>query len=74
VPIELAAIKPLVDCWNWARKGIISKVSILPLLPQPNYAPNNDDSAMLRSSVAQVMKSSRFSIPQNIGIVTLEDI
>lgn len=74
VPIELAAIKPLVEGWNWSRKGIIYKVSILPLLPQPAYAPTGDDNFILRSSIAQVMKSSRFSTPHDIGIVTLADM
>lgn len=72
-PIE-AAIKPLVNGWNWSRKGIIFKVSILPLLPQPNYAPINDDNLILRSSVAHVMKSSKFTIPLNIGLVSLVDM
>lgn len=69
-----AALKPLVNGWNWSRKGIIYKVSILPLLPQPNYAPINDDNLILRSSVAHVMKSSKFTIPLNIGLVSLADM
>ncbi len=74
IPIELAAIKPLIDGWNWSHKGMIYKVSILPLLPQPNHTPVNDDNFILRSSVAQLMKSSRFSIPNNIGIASLADM
>jgi hypothetical protein len=74
MPIELAAIKPLVDGWNWSRKGIIYKVSILPLLPKPTYASTGDDNFILRSSIAQVMKSSRFSTPHDIGLVTLADM
>jgi hypothetical protein len=74
MPIELAAIKPLVDGWSWSRKGIIYKVSILPLQPQPDYVPADDDNFILRSSIAQVMKSSRFSTPHDIGIVTLADM
>lgn len=74
MPLELAAIKPLVDGWSWSRKGIICKVSILPLLPQPNYIPDRDDNTILRSSIAQVMKSSRFSTPHDIGVVALTDM
>lgn len=69
LPIELAAIKPLVEGWNWSRKGIIQKISVLPLLPQPSYSAVNDSQYVLRGSVAQVMKSSRFSDPRSIEVI-----
>lgn len=72
--LELAAIKPLVDGWNWSRKGIIQKISVLPLLAEPSYAPVNDDQFLLRSSVAQVMKITKFSISSNIGVISLADM
>ena len=73
-PIELAALKPLVDGWNWSRKGIIKRISILPLSHTAQYAPINDGQLKFRSSVAWLMKSSRFSDPTRIEVASLADI
>lgn len=69
LPIELAAVRPLAEGWNWSRRGIIHKISILPLLPQPSYGSINDNQYILRNSLAQVMRASKFSNPHNIGVI-----
>ena len=73
-PIELAALKPLMDGWNWSNKGAIKKFSILPLMPEPSFAPPPDNDVILRSSVAWRTKASQFADPTKIGVVVLSDL
>lgn len=73
-PVELAALKPLMECWNWANKGAIHRLSILPLLAQPHYSAVTDDNLVLRGSVAWLMKANKFANSENIGVISLSDL
>lgn len=73
-PIELAALKPLMDGWNWTNKGAIKKLSILPLLPHPSFLALIDNDTILRSSVAWLTKANQFADPAKIGVVSLSDL
>lgn len=73
-PIELAALKPLMDGWNWSNKGAIKEFSVLPLLPNPSLAPFLDNDTILRSSVAWLIKANKFADSRKIGVVSLSDL
>ncbi len=73
-PLELAALKPLMECWNWSHKGAIKQFSILPLHAEPSDQPITDANFVLRSSVAWLMKTNKYANPKNIGILSLSDI
>lgn len=72
--IELAALKPQMECWNWSQKGAINRLSILPLLPQQTFEPVTDSTLALRNSVAWLMKATQFAIAENIDVVSLADV
>lgn len=73
-PIELAAMKPLMEARSWPNKGSIRRLSILPLLSLPTDAPFTDDNLTMRGSVASLMKQAKFAVPTNIEVVGLADI
>jgi hypothetical protein len=73
-PIQLAALKPLLEGWNWPKSGAISRLSILPLRSTPTEPHFTDDNLTMRGSVARLMKTARLANPANIGVVSIADV
>lgn len=73
-PIELAALKPLMDGWSWSNKGAIKKLSVLLLMPESSFSTLSDNNVVLRSSVAWSAKASQFADPKKIGVIGLSDL
>lgn len=73
-PLELAALKPLMECWNWSHKGAIKQFSIIPLHPDPSDQSMTDANFVFRSSVAWLMKANKYANPENISVLNLSDL
>lgn len=73
-PIQLSALKPLLESWNWPKSGVISRLSILPLRSVPTEPHFADENLTMRSSVARLMKTARLANPANIDVVSIADV
>lgn len=73
-PIDLSALKPLVESRNWERKGSIRKLSVLPLLSLPDAAEFLDHNLVMRASVASLMNLAAFAVPKELHVIRLADI
>jgi len=72
-PLQLSALKPLVESRHWSHKGKIKHLSILPVSDDPNQnLPNVNTTMNWQGQIAQMMKSAWLGNPENIQVVDLE--